>query len=186
MRHALLPVAVVVAAFVSVRAGAQLPPAVVTPGEGPPVADVEPAGGRQAVIPPGQEELLVNMLGKGIELPGPCKLSGAEAKQTMIRADYACPSGAIAVELYHPDNAPSGAAKTAQFAVVIPAGSPPDGFRDALVERVKAHEAPFEWKWVGRSAVGPERSSPILLFAVLAVVAVVVLVVVMRRRRGSP
>lgn len=186
MRHKLLTLAIAMAALVSSRAGAQLPPAVVTPGEGPPVAEVEPPEGRQAVIPPGQEDLLIDMLGKGVELPGPCKLSGAEAKQSVIRADYACPTGAITVELYHPDNAPAGATKTTQFAIVIPAGSPPPGFGDALVERVRAHEAPFQWKWVGRSAVSQERKPPIVLLAVLAVVALVVVVRIVRRRRGSP
>ena len=152
MRHLPLTVAVVLAVLVALRAGAELTPAIGTPGESPPIAEDLPAGSRQAVVPPGQEDLLVDMLGKGAELPGPCKLSGAEAKLTMIRAEYACPSGAIAAEFYHPDDAPAGATKTSQFAIVIPAAAP-SGFGDALVERVRAREAPFQWKYVGRSAV---------------------------------
>jgi hypothetical protein len=186
MRHALLTLAVIImVAVVSLRAGGELTPAIDTPGGSSPIAEDLPPGSRQAVIPPGQEDMLVDMLGKGAELPGPCKLSGAEAKQTMIRAEYACPSGAIAAEFYHPDDAPAGATKTSQFAIVVPAAAP-SGFGEALVERVRAREAPFQWKYVGRSAVAAERKSPIVWFAVAAVVAVIVIVRIVRRRRASP
>ncbi len=186
MKHALVILAVIILPLVSLRVGAQVPSAAVTPGEGSPIAELEP-GNRRAVVPPGQEDLLVVMLGKGVELPGPCKLSAAEAKQFFIRAQYACPSGEVVAELYHPDDAPTGATKTSQFAIVIPSGSPPPEFRDALVERVKAQEGPFQWKWVGRSAAtGQEHWVPSVLLAALAVVTVVVAVRMLRRRGRSP
>src|SRR5438105_71718 len=54
------------------------------------------------VIPPGQEELLATMLGKGAVLPDECKLADAEVDHTTIKAKYTCPGGEVVFELAHP------------------------------------------------------------------------------------
>src|SRR5215813_9846114 len=133
------------------RALAQTPPA----GSGAlPATDAhDDEGGKSsgdvAVIPPGQDELFADMLGLGATLPGDCKFTGGEVQHTTVRATYKCASGELAIELLHPGVAPNGSAKTSRFAVVVRSGSPPAGFLDELLSRIRAGEAKFDWKWAG-------------------------------------
>jgi hypothetical protein len=104
-----------------------------------------------AVVPPGQEEILSDILGRGVELPGTCKFAGAEADASVIRSTYACPKGAVVFELRHPTEAGSGATKTSEFAVTLKSGSPPAGLVDALASHIRSREAAFTWQWIGAS-----------------------------------
>src|ERR1700688_3359491 len=70
-------------------------------------------------IPPGQEELVAAMLGRGETLPGGCALAGGGPDHTLIKAVYACPSGDVVFELDHPSTAADTATQTANFAITL-------------------------------------------------------------------
>lgn len=135
----------------------------------------------QAVIPPGREDLLADMLGRGTTLAGQCQFTGGQIDRTTIRASYKCPGGEVVFELRHPSTAPSGSTQTAQFAIIRQSGSPPAGLEDALVSSVRSREAGFEWKWIGASGQGPKRIQLALVAGGL--VGIVVLWLAVRRRR---
>ena len=116
-----------------------------------------------AVIPPGQEGLLAEMLGQGTTLPEQCKLAGGEVDHSLIKATYACPGGEVVFELRHPSTAPAGATQTARFAITLLRGSPPAGLADALTSRIRSREMAFEWK-----SLGPRRSSSVLVLLAAA------------------
>ena len=99
-------------------------------------------------IPPGQEELLAEMLGRGATLPDECTLAGGHAEYTNIKAAYKCPAGEVVFELAHASraNAPT-AMQTENFAIAVFSGSPPEGLADVVASLVRAHENAFEWQW---------------------------------------
>ena len=132
------------------------------------------------VIPPGQEELLTEMLGKGATLPGSCKFAGGSVEGSIVQSTYACPAGEVVFELHHPSRAPAGATRTAQFALTLKSGSPPDGLQAALVALIRAREGSFRWKWLNAS---PWQSSRLVIpLAAAGFLALVVLGLVLRRR----
>ena len=143
----------------------------------------EPFEGGAPVIPSGQEELLAEMFGRGLELPGGCKFTGGGADPAAIHGNYACAGGEIVVELRHPSTAPSGALQTAQFAVVVRSGTPPAGFLESLATRIREREAAFHWKWLGRPTGRGTRR--MVLVAAGALVALAVVVVLWRRRAAG-
>jgi hypothetical protein len=152
---------------------------------GVPAAFAQPEpGDAEAVIPPGQEPLLSDMLGAGASLPGECKFDGAQAEHTFIRSSYACPGGVVVFELMHPSKAPSEATETSRFGVVLKSGSPPDGLTDALVSRIKAREEAFDWKWIGGT---PSRYSQqtIVLAVVVAGLGIAAVVWWLRSRSSQ-
>jgi hypothetical protein len=104
-----------------------------------------PAG---PAIPPGQEELLLEMLGMGAALPD-CELVDGQVNFTVITATYGCTSGEVTYDLSHRSKADRNATPTDQFAITLTSGSPPRGFSDALVSLVRSREAEFEWMWPG-------------------------------------
>jgi hypothetical protein len=108
-------------------------------------ADNSSASGDPA-IPPGEEELLGTMLGQGVPLAG-CTFSGAAVIYSSIQATYDCSGAPVSFELVHPSKAPPGAIQTAEFAITLQGGSPPRSLADALVSRIRAQEAAFEWEW---------------------------------------
>lgn len=133
-------------------------------------------------IPAGQDELMADIVGRGETLPGDCKFTGGQVEGALIRASYACSGGEVVYELRHPSAAPSGAITTAQFAVVLRSGSPPAGFADALVSRIRSREAAFQWTQVGPPRAQVSVSTVVLVGAgVLALAAVAWAV----RRRAS-
>jgi hypothetical protein len=146
-------------------------------GEPPIVEITEPL----AVIPPGREELLAQMLGRGETLPGECKFSNGQIEKETVIATYTCSSGAVAVALAHPGKATPGATITQQFAISVKSGTPAGGLVEALASRIRARENEFEWTWL-EPTVKP-RSTRLLV--VIAVVAAVVLLIALgwRRRR---
>lgn len=106
-----------------------------------------------AVIPPGQEPLLADMLGKGASLPGDCAWAGATVEQTRVVSWYTCAGARVEVELRHPADAPPGATRTDRFAVRARGASSPPGLVDALAARIRAREAEFQWRGGGSGLV---------------------------------
>jgi hypothetical protein len=96
-------------------------------------------------IPPGREELLGAMLGRDTTLAEGCSWAGGDVDRTLIRSKYQCKTGDVVVELSHPSKAPAGTVQTERFAVTLLSGSPPPQLMDALVARIRAREAEFEW-----------------------------------------
>jgi hypothetical protein len=135
------------------------------------------------VVPPGQEELLGAMLGKGATLPDGCKMTGGEVDYTVVRGTYQCPGGEVVIELTHPSKASGAATRTERFAITVRSGSPPAGLMPALVSLIRSREASFEWKFL---AVAPQRSSArrVVLVAV-GLLAVAALAWALRRRSSS-
>lgn len=134
------------------------------------------------VIPPGQDQLLSDMLGMGQALPAGCKFTDGKVERSMVIATYECQGATVVVDLRHPSEAPAGAVSTKRFAVSVRSGSAPAGLVDAIVERVRAREGEFEWK----ETKGPARSP--MRWVLAAAVAVLLLAVVWfaRRSRARP
>src|SRR5262249_9134444 len=97
------------------------------------------------IIQPGAETLFADMLGRGQTLPGGCAFGDGEIERTSVLVTYTCPGGSVVLQLLHPELAPPGGVRTKRFAVTVNSGRPPDGFVDAVAERIRAHEAGFEW-----------------------------------------
>lgn len=98
-----------------------------------------------AVVGPGQDELLADMLGRGAALPGPCAFTGGQIDGAAIRGIYQCPGGEVVFELRHPSAAPGAPVKTDRFAITVLNGSPPPELTGALESRVRSREGGFEW-----------------------------------------
>jgi hypothetical protein len=140
-------------------------------------------GDAEAVVPSGQEELLGQMLGKGATLPDGCKLTEGHVEHVTVKATYACPEGEVVFEVCHPSRAGAGATRTDRFAITLRSGSPPASLEPALVSLIRAREAAFEWKWVGRPRGG--SSSRTGLLAAVALLAIAVLGWVLRSRSSA-
>lgn len=145
----------------------------------PPVVTEE---GPFAVIPPGQEELLGEMVGRGSELPGGCTLTAGRIEQAAVSATYACRDGEVVIELVHPHVAGRGATRTERFAVQAARGTPPEGLVAAIADRVRAREQVFEWKVLGP----PPRFAAGWLAPIGAAAVGALLLVVFWRRRRAP
>ena len=113
----------------------------------PALAAEPPPVSPDPMIPPGQEELLADMLGRGAT-PAGCTLTGAAIEYSIIKATYACSGGEAVFELRHPSSAAASAIQTAQFAITLLSGSPPHSLADALVSLIRAREDAFEWEWL--------------------------------------
>jgi hypothetical protein len=141
-------------------------------------------GGREAVVPAGQEELLAQMLGKGETLPGDCKLSEGKVDYKTVKATYACSSGDVVFELSHPSQAARDAVRTDRFALTLESGSPPDGLLPALVSHIRSREASFEWKLLEAPPPGAHGSNGIL-FVVAGLLAIALLGWIVRSRSSA-
>jgi len=140
------------------------------------------------VIPAGKDEVLGQMLGGADALPGSCTFADGQALRTSVRATYKCPSGDVVFELQHPSKAPAGATQTARFAIKLQSGSPPEGFTDALVARIRAHETGFEWTWIGSSSAkggGLWSRSGLALLGGAVMLGGLALLLIRRRGRGT-
>jgi hypothetical protein len=100
----------------------------------------------EPVVPPGQDQLLATMLGRGASLPDGCKFAGGVADGPTIRATYSCPSGEVVYELAHPSAAAEAPVQTDRFAVVLESGAPPEALSDVLSSLIRSREEGFEWK----------------------------------------
>lgn len=133
----------------------------------------------EPVIPPGQEELLAAMLGKGSSLPDDCKLTAGRVEQTLVTATYDCGNGEIVYQLLHPSRATNESVKTEQFVIALRSGTPPASLSPALVGLVRARESEFRWRMPNEG--GSRRA---WLGAGIALV-IFALWAISRRRRGS-
>ncbi|MGH7788060.1 MAG: hypothetical protein ACRERC_14405 [Candidatus Binatia bacterium] len=136
----------------------------------------------EPAIPPGQEELLATMLGKGATLASGCKLTAGSIEHTLVRATYACPEGEVVLQVGHPSTARAALVTTAQFALTTLSGTPPATLPGELTALVKAREAEFAWQ------MPPARGTP---WARVAAVAAALLAIATglglswRRRRQA-
>ncbi len=96
------------------------------------------------VIPPGEEQVIANMLGRGIGLQY-CNLVSGGVEYSVIKATYNCLGNQVTVELGNPRNATATSIQTGQFAITVQSGSPTAGFQDALASLVRSQEANFQW-----------------------------------------
>lgn len=161
-----------------------IPTAFAQPTPAAEVADDEPSDDKEAVIPPGKEELLGEMLGLGATFPGDCKFATGEADGPAIRVTYTCPTGEVVFQLVHPSRAALTATKTDRFAVTLQSGSPPDGLAAALVSRIRSREGAFEWMWVGKGRRS-RSSGPTTLLAAAGLLGIVALGWLVRRRLAA-
>lgn len=124
-----------------------------------PVAAAEDdAANRRAVIPPGEERLIAAMLGKAKRVRR-CKLSSGGVEYTTIKATYECPDGPVSLELGHPQSTTDESIQTEQFAMTLLSGSPPKGFQEALLSRIRPREGQFAWTWAEDAAVQNDTSN---------------------------
>ncbi len=157
------------------------------PGDAAPAATEPPRreeSGDGPAILAGQEAVLGPMVGMSETLPGQCRMAGANIDRNIITVTYNCSGGDVVVTLRHISTAPSGATKTEHFGIAVESGAPPEGFVDALVKLVRAHEAKVQWMWP-TGAAGRPRRFPSLSLIVAGVALVGVAVGVLARRRRT-
>ena len=97
-------------------------------------------------IPPGEEQVVATMLGRGMALQY-CTLVSGGVAYSVIKATYNCLTSEATFELRHPRYATAGSTRTEKFAITLASGSPPPGFQDVLTSLVRSHERDFEWSW---------------------------------------
>jgi len=137
------------------------------------VATGRETASRDRVVPPGQEEVLAQILGRDSELPGACRFDRAAADGPLVTAEYACADGSVIVELRHPDGAPPDALRTERFAIAVRSGPAPPNFIMALGAIVRAHEQRFAW--ARSSATPPVAGAPIAVALGAAAIVLVAL-----------
>jgi hypothetical protein len=109
-------------------------------------------------IPPGNEALVAEMLGKGAILPGECRLVSGSIEPTFIAARYECAGAPALLELRHRSEGEGAAARTARFAIVPRSAAPP-ALVDAVAGRVAGVEEGFRWTETA-PATAPEPVPP--------------------------
>jgi hypothetical protein len=115
--------------------------------------DDDPTG--NPAIPPGEEQLVATMLGRGMGLQY-CTLVRGGVEYSVIKATYSCISGEVTLELRHPRYATVTSTQTGKFAIAIQSGSPPPGFQDTLASFVRSGERDFEWSWPEHDAAAED------------------------------
>lgn len=113
-----------------------------------PAFGAEEMVGDGPAIPPGQENLLLDMLGPGAPLPG-CELADGQVNYTVVVLTYDCAGSEVEYELAHRSKGTRAATPTDRFAITLVSGTPPRGFSDALVSLIRSREGEFEWVWPG-------------------------------------
>jgi tetratricopeptide (TPR) repeat protein len=108
------------------------------------------AASASPVIPPGQEQLLGQMLGINEVLADGCKLDTAEVKLSQVEVKYDCAGGARRLVLRHPSSSEPSLAKTAAFAIGDGGGATA-ALVDAVLSRATPRQAGFRW-------ITPERA----------------------------
>src|SRR5690349_17278261 len=103
------------------------------------------APARAQVIPPGQEELLGAMLGKGAPLPDGCAPADGVIDGDAVRATYHCASGDVVLQLSHSSARTPQSTVTRQFALTVLSGSPRRDLLAAIEALIRARESEFEW-----------------------------------------
>lgn len=127
---------------------------------------------QRALLAPGQDQLLGDMLGKG-ELIAECRFTGGVADGGTIRATYRCSAGEVELEIVHRDAASWRATRTDRFGIRVLNGSPPQQFMGALTSRIRAREVGLRWDWVGQPREDRWWTSPLIIVGLLATMALV-------------
>ena len=104
------------------------------------------------MIPPGQENLLLEMLGRGASLPDKCKLTEGQVAYVVVEAKYTCSFGEVVLSISHSSQVEESVAKTETFAIAVVDGSPTAGFTDAVASLIRSRENDFEWVWPAQDA----------------------------------
>lgn len=109
----------------------------------------EARGAADAVIAPGQEDLLAEMAGRGEVLARTCSFAGGQVESTMARVAYRCGQAHVIVELRHVSQAPARAIRTERFSISAGGGDVPAELLAAIAARVRARERSFVWAQAG-------------------------------------
>jgi len=109
------------------------------------VGQDDPGAAESPAIPPGQEDLLLDMLGKGASLPGGCQIRDGRVRHTVVEVSYTCGLGDVVVELAHSSETLESEVQTRQFALSVLEGSAPTSLIDVLSSRILEREDGFEW-----------------------------------------
>jgi hypothetical protein len=112
-------------------------------------AGIDDSEANQPAIPPGQEELLLEMVGNDAWLPEGCKFADGRVNYTVVEAKYRCPWGNTVLEFAHVGTAKSPDAQTTQFDISVRKGSAPVNMADVVAEYIRSQEDDFEWTWPG-------------------------------------
>jgi hypothetical protein len=100
-------------------------------------------------IPPGQEKLLLEMLGNKAWLPEGCKLADGQVKYTVVEVTYRCPFGETVLEFTHVGEVESPDAQTDNFDIKVKKGTAPVNLADVVANYIRSQEDEFEWTWPG-------------------------------------
>jgi len=138
-----------------------------------------------AVIVPGKEQLLAQMLGLGADLPAECSFAGGDIDRTFVHGKYTCPGGEVVLDVRHVDAGKAPVATTAKFAISIVSGSAPAGLVDAVAAQIRAREAEFEWKWIEPPQKPLSQTNTMLIGSVGIALAAIVGFVLRRRKRPT-
>jgi hypothetical protein len=156
-------------------------------GQSAEATQVAPSTEPTPVIPPGREDLLAEMLGRGVTLPGECRFTSGQVKADTVTATYACSTGEVVVTLRHPTKGTSDATRTEQFALSVESGAPPAGLTAELMSRIRSREGEFEWTWLSlpdREQESGAAIAPVAAVAAVAIAIAAVLLWLVLRRRG--
>ena len=111
------------------------------------------------VIPPGEERHLTDLLGGSDRIAG-CAVDSATVERTSVRVHYLCGTDpAIDIELHHPSDGANALATTERFAIV-PRGTVPAAFGEALVARIRERESAFHWISAEAPGLGVPSDAP--------------------------
>lgn len=91
------------------------------------------------VIPPGQDGVVLQMIGR--EVAG-CTASNISVAADHVAVTFSCEGVERPLRLVHRDAAEEGARRTENFGI---AGDAPEALLDALVRQISEHEADFRW-----------------------------------------
>jgi lysophospholipase L1-like esterase len=148
------------------------------------------------MIPGGQEALIMEMLGSGLQAADGCALQKAEVPGTHVRAAYRCAEdrGAV-IELHHPSASLPAIARTDRFAIVGGDPAPSPTLLAAIERSIRAREGAFRWIHGGAPQTSPAQPSVLpervrgagrgaLIVVGASLAAMVSLALWLRRRRA--
>lgn len=97
------------------------------------------------VVPAGQEELILTMLGKGAELPDGCALGNVTIDVSYILASYGCDAQTVSLKLAHPSAVANPPRRTESFSILPAEGPAAPTLIDAVTAIVRQQESQFQW-----------------------------------------
>jgi hypothetical protein len=122
-------------------------------------ASLATADDNEPVVPPGQDNLLAAMLGRGLQLPDGCAFGNGVADGAVVRVSYVCPYGEVVFALVHPTSPWATEVQTDRFALTLQSGAASDALVASLMSLIRAREGAFQWIALGdEAAAGVSRS----------------------------